>query len=67
MNERAGIVVVQPDADQLTVLVASLHNHGVSVTSRGGTVRISAHASTTVESLEMLRASFLGFASAITV
>ena len=67
LNERAGIVVVQPDADQLTVLVASLHNHGVSVTTRGGTVRISAHASTTEESLEMLRASFLGFASAITV
>ena len=67
LNERAGIVVVQPDADQLTVLVASLHNHGVSVTSRGGTVRISAHASTTEETLEMLRASFLGFASAITV
>lgn len=67
ISERAGIVVVQPDADQLTVLVASLHNHGVSVTTRGGAVRISAHASTTEESLEMLRASFLGFASAITV
>ena len=66
-HERAGIVVVQPDPDQLTVLVASLHNHGVSVTTRGGTVRISAHASTTEESLDMLRASFLGFASAITV
>ena len=67
VSERAGIVVVQPDADQLTVLVASLHNHGVSVTTRGGAVRISAHASTSEESLEMLRASFLGFASAITV
>lgn len=67
LNERAGIVVVEPDADQLTVLAASLHNHGVSVTTRGGSVRISAHASTTEESMEMLRASFLGFASAITV
>lgn len=67
VHERAGIVVVQPDVDQLTVLVASLHNHGVSVTTRGGAVRISAHASTTEESFEMLRASFLGFASAITV
>jgi selenocysteine lyase/cysteine desulfurase len=66
-HERAGIVVVEPDADQLTVLVASLHNHGVSVTTRGGTVRISAHASTTDETFDMLRASFLGFASAITV
>ena len=67
VNERAGIVVVEPDADQLTVLSASLHNHGVSVTTRGGSVRISAHVSTTEESMEMLRASFLGFASAITV
>ena len=65
--ERAGIVVVAPEPDQLTVLVASLHNHGVSVTQRGTSVRISAHASTSEETLAMLRASFLGFASAITV
>ena len=67
LNERAGIVVVQPAEDQLTVLAASLHNHGVTATRRGGTVRLSAHVSTTEETFEMLRASFLGFASAITV
>ena len=66
-NERSGIVVVQPDADQLTVLAASLHNHGVTATRRGGTVRLSAHVSTDEETFDMLRASFLGFASAITV
>ena len=67
LAERAGIVVVEPPGDQLTVLAASMHNHGVSATRRGGTVRLSAHVSTTEETFEMLRASFLGFASAITV
>lgn len=67
LNERAGIVVVEPAEDQLTVLAASLHNHGVTSTRRGGTVRLSAHVSTTDETFDMLRASFLGFASAITV
>lgn len=67
VSERAGIVVVEPAPDQLTVLAASLHNHGVTATRRDTTVRLSAHATTSDETLEMLRASFLGFASAITV
>jgi selenocysteine lyase/cysteine desulfurase len=67
LNERAGIVVIEPDADQLTVLVASMHNHGVTATQRGRTVRLSAHASTNEETFDMLRASFVSYASAITV
>jgi selenocysteine lyase/cysteine desulfurase len=67
VDERAGIVVVEPAVDQLTVLAASLHNHGISATRRQGTVRLSAHVSTTDETLAMLRAAFLSFASAITV
>jgi len=63
-SERAGIVVVTPAPDRLTILVASLHNHGVSVTVRDDAVRISPHVSTTDETLEMLRASFTSFASA---
>jgi len=63
-SERAGIVVVTPAPDHLTVLVASLHNHGVSVTVRDDAVRISPHVSTTDETLEMLRASFTAFAGA---
>ncbi|HEY5230921.1 MAG TPA: aminotransferase class V-fold PLP-dependent enzyme [Galbitalea sp.] len=66
-HERAGIVVVEPPADQLTVLTASLFNHGVTTTTRGGRVRIAPHVSTSDESFDMLRASFLSFASAITV
>jgi selenocysteine lyase/cysteine desulfurase len=65
--ERAGIVVVEPPAEQLTVLTASLHNHGVTVMTRGGTVRISPHVTTDEESFAMLKASFMSFASAINV
>ena len=64
-GERAGIVVLRPEADLLTTLTASLINHGVSVTTREGAVRISPHASTTDESLEMLRAALMGFATAV--
>lgn len=67
VRERAGIVVLEPAVDQFTVLVASLHNHGVTVTSRGSTVRVSVHATTTEETLGMLRAAFQSFASATTV
>ena len=63
-NERAGIVVLEPDPDQFTVLAAALHNHGVSVTIREGTVRISPHASTETETLTMLRSALLSFATA---
>ena len=66
-NERAGIVVLEPAADQLTMLTASLFNHGVTATMRGGTVRLSPHVSTDEESFDMLRGAFMSYASAITV
>jgi selenocysteine lyase/cysteine desulfurase len=66
-NERAGIIVLEPAVDQLTVLSASLFNHGVSVTTRRQTVRLSPHVSTDDETFDMLRASFTSYASAITV
>lgn len=65
--ERAGIVVLAPSEDHCTVLTASLFNHGVTTTTRAGTVRVSVHASTGEESLRMLRASFTSFVSATTV
>jgi selenocysteine lyase/cysteine desulfurase len=67
LPERAGIVVIEPPADQLTVLTASLFNHGVTTTTREGRVRLSAHVSTDEETFEMLRASFLSYSSAIQV
>lgn len=66
-NERAGIVVLEPALDQLTVLTASLFNHGVTVTIRQNAVRVSPHVSTDDESFEMLKAAFTSYASAITV
>lgn len=62
--ERAGIVVVEPDPDRLTVLSASLHNHGVTATARSSHVRLSAHASTDDETFAMLRAAFLSYSTA---
>ncbi len=66
-SERAGIVVLEPAPDQLTVLAAALHNHGVSVTVRAGTVRIAPHVSTTEETFDMLAAAFLSFGTATNV
>jgi len=64
-SERAGIVVVEPEPAQLTVLAASLHNHGITATVRPTTVRFSAHVSTDEESLGMLKAALLSFATSI--
>lgn len=54
-HERAGIVVLEPDAGQLGVVGASFHNHGITATTRQGRVRLSVHAGTTSETLGMLR------------
>ena len=66
LRERAGIVVLEPPAEHLTLLVASLHNHGISATSRLGAVRLSVHAGTSRETLEMLRSALMSFSSAVT-
>ena len=55
--ERAGIVVTEPAPDQLSILTAALHNHGVTATARAGRVLLAPHASTTDETLDLLRVS----------
>jgi selenocysteine lyase/cysteine desulfurase len=65
--ERAGIVVVAPEPDQLTLLAASLHNHGITSMAREGTVRFSPHVTTDEETFAMLRAAFTSFASAVSL
>jgi selenocysteine lyase/cysteine desulfurase len=65
--ERAGIVVLAPTHDHSTVLTASLFNHGVTVTARADTVRLSVHASTGDETLQLLRSAFASYLSATTV
>jgi selenocysteine lyase/cysteine desulfurase len=66
-NQRAGIIVLEPAADQLTPLTASLFNHGITATTIGGTVRLSPHVSTTEETFAALRGAFISYSSAITV
>ena len=63
-QERAGIVVLEPPAGQVTYLTASLHNHGVTATTRNGQVRLSVHAATNEETLDMLRAAFVSYGTA---
>lgn len=63
-QERAGLVVLEPPAEQVTILTASLHNHGVTATTRQGRVRLSVHAATGDETLEMLRAAFVSYNTA---
>lgn len=64
-HERAGIVILDPPEDQVSLLVASLHNHGVTATLRQNRIRLSIHAGTTSETLGMLRDSFVSFSTAI--
>ena len=63
--ERAGIVVVEPTPEQLTVLAASLHNHGITATVGDTTVRLSAHATVEEETFSMLRAALVSYATSI--
>ncbi|WP_241990328.1 MULTISPECIES: aminotransferase class V-fold PLP-dependent enzyme [Cryobacterium] len=63
-RERAGLVVLVPPAERLTALGAALHNHGVTVTTRGGTVRLSVHAHLADETVDMLRGAFTAYAAA---
>lgn len=64
-RERAGIVILEPTAGELSALTAALFNHGVSATAREGRIRLAAHAGTTEETLEMLRAAFTSYASTV--
>ena len=59
--ERAGIVVLRPDDAHLTALTAALHNHGLTVTERGGGVRLSPHVTTNDDTFDMLQAALVEF------
>jgi selenocysteine lyase/cysteine desulfurase len=60
-RDRAGLVVLEPAADRLTALGAALHNHGVTATRRGGTVRLCTHARLADETVDMLRAALAAY------
>lgn len=63
-RERAGIVALEPPEEQVTLLTASLHNHGVTATTRLGRIRLSVHAATSDETFDMLRAAFVSYGTA---
>jgi hypothetical protein len=65
--ERAGMAVLRPEDGALTVLTASLHNHGLTVTVRGGDVRLCAHVSTSDETFDLLRAALVEYSTAAPV
>lgn len=59
--ERAGIVVIAPPADRLTMLTAALHNHGITATTRQSAVRLSPHVTTDDDTFDALRASLVAY------
>jgi selenocysteine lyase/cysteine desulfurase len=63
--ERAGIVVLEPAPDQLTLLTASLHNHGVAATARQGRVRLAPHAGTSEDTFAALKAALTSYGTSI--
>ena len=64
-NERAGIVVLDPPDDEVSLLVAALHNHGVTATARQNRIRLSVHAGTSEDTLGMLRDALVSFQTAV--
>jgi selenocysteine lyase/cysteine desulfurase len=63
-HERAGILVLEPAAEHVTILGAALHNHGISASAQNGTVRLGVHAALSIDTLDMLRGAFISYATA---
>ena len=53
-DRHAGIVTLLPDPQDAAPLAAALANHGVTVTARGATIRVSPHIGTGADSLQLL-------------
>lgn len=62
-DAHAGIVSLTPDPQDAGALAAALANHGVTATARGGVIRVSAHAGTVADTLQLLGDAFAGVAS----
>jgi hypothetical protein len=53
-DRHAGIVTLQPAPHDAAPLSAALANHGVTITARGATIRVAAHAGTGADTLRLL-------------
>ncbi|MFT4050945.1 MAG: aminotransferase class V-fold PLP-dependent enzyme [Microbacterium sp.] len=66
-DAHAGIVTLAPAAQETPALAAALANHGVTVTARGATIRVSTHIGTHAGSLTLLDDALADAASLRTV
>ncbi len=63
-ERRAGIVTLQPAAQDAAPLAASLANHGLTVTTRAGRIRVAPHVGTGADTLRLFGDALAAFASA---
>ncbi|WP_396668037.1 aminotransferase class V-fold PLP-dependent enzyme [Microbacterium sp. R86528] len=63
-RRRAGIVTLAPAPQDVAPLVASLSNHGLTVTVRSGLVRVSPHVGTGANTLRLFGDALAAFSSA---
>lgn len=63
-GSRAGIVTLEPEPRDAAALAASLANHGLTVTARGGRIRVSPHVGTGADTLRLFGDALAAFSSA---
>jgi len=63
-ERRAGIVTLAPAPQDVGPLAASLVNHGITVTVRGGVVRVAPHVGTGADTLRLFGDALAAFSSA---
>lgn len=61
-ERRSGIVTLRPRPQEVAALAASLANHGLTVTVRGGLIRVSVHVGTDADTLRLFGDALAGFA-----
>ncbi|WP_109210892.1 MULTISPECIES: aminotransferase class V-fold PLP-dependent enzyme [Microbacterium] len=63
-ERRAGIVTLEPAAQDAAPLAASLANHGLTVTTRSGRIRVAPHVGTGADTLRLFGDALAAFSSA---
>lgn len=63
-ERRAGIVTLEPAPQDAAPLAASLANHGLTVTARGGRIRVAPHVGTGADTLRLFGDALAAFSSA---
>jgi len=62
-ERRAGIVTLEPAAQDAAPLAASLANHGLTVTTRAGRIRVAPHVGTGADTLRLFGDALAAFAA----